>query len=213
MAVTSTSGSAPKRLYPYGPVFAQLIGYSSVQFGKAGLEKAYDEELNGLRGSWMQSLEVRWGETGLHGNNLYLTVDPVLQQRAMELLSPYKGAAVVLNPQTGAVLALASNPSFDPNLVETQWDAIRNDPGQPLFDRAIQGLYPPGSTMKIVTASLGLSKFPGLGDESYDCTGQITVQGSVLRCPEVHGIVDLSSALAVSCNCYFRDSGAAPGVR
>lgn len=207
LAESTGTGDNQRRSYPFGPLYAQLVGYNSRRLGKTGLEKAYDAELLGLEGSWMQGLEVRWGGTGLRGNNLYLTVDHPLQQRAMELLAPYKGAAVVLDPRTGAVLALASSPSFDPNQVESQWGAIRDDPGRPLLDRAIQGLYPPGSTMKIVTASLGLARYPGLGAESYNCTGQIAVQGRVLKCPQAHGTVDLNSALAVSCNCYFATLG------
>ena len=149
----------------------------------------------------MKRLSVRWGLKGVRGNDLYLTIDNRLQQRAWDLLSPYTGAAVVLNPQTGEILALVSTPSFDPNQqsLESQWDKTSTDPGRPLLDRATQGLYPPGSTMKIVTASIGLTKDPGLLKETYDCTGEITIQ--------VHGVVDLNSALAVSCDTYFAHLG------
>ena len=163
----------------------------------------------GLKGSLVKRLEVRWGVKGVRGNNLYLTIDNRLQQQAWSLLPPYTGAAVVLNPRTGEILALVSTPSFDPNLqsLESQWDQTSTDPGRPLLDRATQGLYPPGSTMKIVTASVGLAKDPGLPKETYDCTGEITIQGRVLHDLAAHGVVDLDSALAVSCDTYFAHLG------
>ena len=200
--------------YPYGPLYAHIIGYDDRRLGKTGLEKAYDAELLGLKGSLVKRLSVRWGIKGTRGNNLYLTIDNRLQQRAWDLLSPYTGAAVVLNPKTGEILALVSTPSFDPNLqsLESQWDRISTDPGRPLLDRATQGLYPPGSTMKIVTASIGLAKDPGLLQETYDCTGEITIQGRVLHCWGVHGVVDLDSALAVSCDTYFAHLGLSIGA-
>ena len=209
LAVEAAAGEQKSRSYPFGPVYSHIVGYSSRRLGKTGLERTYDGELIGLRGSLLESLEVRWGVKGLRGNDLYLTIDNNLQQKAWSLLSRYTGAAVVLNPQTGEILALASNPGFDPNLqsLESQWDITRTDPRQPLLDRATQGLYPPGSTMKIITASLGLDKYPGLGAETYDCKGEIQVQGRVLKDLGVHGVVNLNRALAVSCNSYFATLG------
>jgi peptidoglycan glycosyltransferase len=209
LAVSTGSGDQNNRSYPFGPLYAHIIGYDSRRLGKTGLEKAYDAELLGLKGSLVERLSVRWGLKGVRGNDLYLTIDNRLQQRAWDLLSPYTGAAVVLNPQTGEILALVSTPSFDPNeqSLENQWDKTSTDPGRPLLDRATQGLYPPGSTMKIVTASIGLVKDPGLPNETYDCTGEITIQGRVLHCWGVHGVVDLNSALAVSCDTYFAHLG------
>jgi peptidoglycan glycosyltransferase len=209
LAVSTGSGDQNNRSYPFGPLYAHIIGYDSRRLGKTGLEKAYDAELLGLKGSLVERLSAHWGIKGTRGNDLYLTIDNRLQQRAWDLLSPYTGAAVVLNPQTGEILALVSTPSFDPNeqSLESQWDKTSTDPGRLLLDRATQGLYPPGSTMKIVTASIGLVKDPGLPNETYDCTGEITIQGRVLHCWGVHGVVDLNSALAVSCDTYFAHLG------
>jgi peptidoglycan glycosyltransferase len=209
LAIDTVSGEQKDRIYPLGAAYAHIVGYSDRRLGKTGLERAYDGELMGLRGSLVKSLEVRWGIEGQRGNDLYLTIDNRLQQRAYELLAPYAGAAVVLNPQTGAILALASTPSFDPNSwsLESRWNAIRTDPGQPLLARATQGLYPPGSAMKIVTGALGLSELPGLAGESYDCAGEIQVQGRILKDTRAHGNVDFNSALAVSCNTYFGTLG------
>jgi peptidoglycan glycosyltransferase len=209
LAVSTVSGDQNVRSYPFGPLYAHIIGYDSRRLGKTGLEKAYDAELLGLKGSLVERLSARWGIKGTRGNDLYLTIDNSLQQKAWDLLSPYTGAAVVLNPQTGEILALVSTPSFDPNEqdLENQWSQTSTDPGRPLLDRATQGLYPPGSTMKIVTASIGLTKDPGLPEETWDCTGAITIQGRVLHCWGVHGVVDLYSALAVSCDTYFAHLG------
>ena len=116
LAVDTVSGDQKSRSYPFGPLYAHIIGYDSRRLGKTGLEKAYDAELLGLRGSLVKRLSARWGLKGTRGNDLYLTIDNRLQQKAWDLLSPYTGAAVVLNPQTGEILALVSTPSFDPNV-------------------------------------------------------------------------------------------------
>lgn len=197
------------RKYYYGSAYAHIIGYESKRLGKTGLESSYDEQLLGLKGSLKKSLEVRWGVRGLRGNDLFLTIDHGLQLKAWELLSPYRGAAVVLNPKTGEILALVSSPSFDPDplSLEKNWDKIKGDPGYPLLNRATMGLYPPGSILKIVTASIGLKRFPGLENEDYDCHGEIKIDGRVLRDLRPHGLVDLKRALAVSCNSYFANLG------
>jgi peptidoglycan glycosyltransferase len=214
LAVDIVEGDQKNRSYPFGPLYAHIIGYDSRRLGKTGLEKAYDAELLGLKGSLVKRLSAYWGLKGTRGNDLYLTIDNRLQQRAWNLLSPYTGAAVALNPQTGEILALVSTPSFDPNEqnLESQWDKTSIDPGRPLLDRATQGLYPPGSTMKIVTAALGLEKDPGLPAETWDCTGEITIQGRVLHCWGIHGVVALDSAMAVSCDTYFAHLGLSIGT-
>jgi peptidoglycan glycosyltransferase len=198
-----------QRSYLYPKVYSCLLGYESRRLGKTGLEKVYDDQLLGLKGSLRKSLEVRWNLGRHRGNDLYLTIDHQIQERAWELLSPYTGAAVVLDPRSGRILAMVSTPGFDPNPVflEKNWEQIRNDPQHPLLNRATQGLYPPGSIMKIVTAAIGVQKFPQLTEEIYNCRGEITVKGRVLKDLRVHGNVDLNHALAVSCNSYFATLG------
>ena len=104
---------------------------------------------------------------------------------------------------------MVSSPSFDPNKnnLDENWDQLRQDDDHPLLSRSCQGLYPPGSIMKIVTAAVGLGKFPQLGNEYYDCQGQLTIEGRVLPDLRVHGRVDLEKALAKSCNSYFANLG------
>lgn len=209
LAENVPEGDHYRRRYLYPQAYSHLIGYESRTLGKTGLEAAYDEELLGLRGSLRKALEVRWGLRSHQGNDIYLTIDHRLQERAWELLSPYPGAAVVLDPRSGEILAMVSTPGFDsnPDSLQKQWEKIKNDARHPLLNRATQGLYPPGSTMKIVTAALGLNKFPHLGEEIYNCRGEVTIQGRVLKDLQVHGNVDLNRALAVSCNSFFAGLG------
>jgi peptidoglycan glycosyltransferase len=209
IAESIIEGDNINRKYYYPQQYAHLTGYHSRRLGKTGLERAYDEELLGQKGYAQRNLEARFGIDRTEGENIYLTIDHKLQMKAWELLSPYKGAAVVLDPRNGEILAMVSSPSFDPNIdtLEKNWDQLRQDNGQPLFDRSSQGLYPPGSTMKIVTAAIGLDKFPQLENEHFDCQGAITIQGRVLHDLRAHGRVDLKRALAISCNSYFANLG------
>ncbi len=202
------------RKYYFGRIYAHITGYESRRLGKTGLESSYDSQLLGLKGSLKKSLEVRWGVKGIRGNDLYLTIDHQLQLKAWDLLSPYTGAAVVLNPKTGEILALVSSPSFDPDplYLEKNWETVKREPGHPLVNRATVGLYPPGSTLKIVTAAIGLKKFPGIESYVYDCSGEIKIRGRILKDLRAHGLVNLKRALAVSCNSYFANLGLRVGA-
>lgn len=209
IAGTIIEGDKNKRIYYYPQQYAHLTGYHSQILGKSGLERTYDEELLGLQGHAFKNLEARWGLEKAEGDNLYLTIDHQLQMKAYELMSAYKGAAVVLDPRTGEILAMVSTPSYDPNndSLEKSWDKLRENESRPLWNRATQGLYPPGSTMKIVTAAIGLKKYPQLQDVTFNCQGQLTIEGRVLHDLRAHGAVTLKRALAVSCNSYFADLG------
>ncbi|MGB9791157.1 MAG: peptidoglycan D,D-transpeptidase FtsI family protein [Thermacetogeniaceae bacterium] len=209
IAESLPSGGQFVRKYYYGSAYAHIVGYESKRLGKTGVESSYDGQLLGLEGSIKKRLEVRWGVKGVKGNDIVLTVDHLLQLEACRLLSPYRGAAVVLNPKTGEILALASSPSFDPNppCLERNWEKLKGEPDHPLLNRATMGLYPPGSVLKIVTASLGLRRFPGLEGEVYECRGEIKIDGRVLKDLRPHGEVDLKRALALSCNSYFVELG------
>lgn len=202
-------GDTVNRKYYYPQQYAHLTGYHSRLLGKTGLESAYDDELLGIKGNTKRNLEARWGINRTEGDDIYLTIDHDLQMKAWELLSSYKGAVVVLDPRNGEILAMVSSPSFDPNEnnLDENWDQLREDDEHPLLSRSCQGLYPPGSIMKIVTAAVGLGKFPQLGSEYFDCQGQLTIEGRVLPDLRAHGSVNLKSALAKSCNSYFANLG------
>jgi peptidoglycan glycosyltransferase len=183
VAVTESKGTA--RRYPAGESFAPVIGYLDAKIGSAGLEARFGAELSGRPPFWA-ALGLNF-PLALQGEDLILTVSGSLQCEAMRLLAGRRGAAVVLEPGTGAVLALASQPSFDPSRLSEQWDSIRQDKAAPLLNRATQGLYPPGSTFKVVTLSAVLSQRPDLAHKKYSCTGQLELPGYTVHCPLPHG--------------------------
>ncbi|MDN5344975.1 MAG: penicillin-binding protein [Clostridia bacterium] len=194
-----------QRQYPLGPAAAQMVGYVSGRLGSSGLEAGRDGDLLGMSG-WQGLLNQGRRVMGLpaRGNDLTLTIDADLQRLAADLLAGRRGAAVALDPRTGAVLALASSPSFDPNLIEEEWSRI-NTPGagSPLLNRALQGLYPPGSIMKLVTATAALEADPGILQEEFFCPGYLEVQGWKLTCPRPHGRINFQQAMMYSCNVTF----------
>src|SRR5438067_7383435 len=143
----------PTRTYPY-PSLGALLGYHSWRYGNAGLEAAYNDHLNGQ--AMLQPVDnpIRrlLGEPVV-GDDLHLTIDARIQQIATDAMGRGPGACIVADPRTGAILALESQPWFDPNRVEDTdyWNAMRARTDSPFSDRAIQSLYPPGSTFKAVT--------------------------------------------------------------
>lgn len=149
------------RDYLYREVLAHLIGYLDVDYqGASGLEKEHDETLCGEDGGELievdtegKKIRVIGRQEPVAGNNLHLTINLDLQKKAYEVLENKKGAVVVSQPETGEILALVSRPSFNPNKISEE---LLNDLNQPLFNRAKNGVYPPGSIFKIVTAAAGL---------------------------------------------------------
>ena len=145
------------REYPQGDLTSPWLGYNSLQYGRAGVERVYNEELSGQSGLlgitsyWDQIL----GKTH-RGADLKLTIDMAVQRAAAEALGDRKGAVVALDPRTGAVLAMVSYPRYDPNELDADWKDLNSDPDKPLLNRAIQGLYPPGSVFKIIVAAAAL---------------------------------------------------------
>ncbi|HBT46970.1 MAG TPA: hypothetical protein DEA73_03675 [Peptococcaceae bacterium] len=204
-ARTYLAGERLQREYPLGAAAAHVVGYASPRLGMTGLEATYNGELLGLTG-W-QGVVNRWREfqNGVRrGNNLVLTLDVSLQRLAFRLLQGYRGAVVALNPKTGEILALVSSPSFEPARIENAWEEL-NDPrqGSPLLNRALQGLYPPGSTLKLITAAAALAKEPGVSQREFHCPGYIEIEGRKLTCPRVHGNINFNEALMFSCNVAF----------
>jgi peptidoglycan glycosyltransferase len=211
------------RYYPYGPAFAHTVGYTHPKFGTTGAEAAATEHLNGAT---PEKLEA-WGELGRHlitqdkrprGQDLTLTLDTELQLTAIRGLGSRRGAAVLLRPSDGALLVLASTPSYDPNRLGPSLfrDGI---PGAPLLNRATQGLYPPGSTFKVVMAALALN---GGFSGTLHCPADGYSTSSHYRKIRDHeyysakragttwkgfGDLDLSTALAKSSNVFFAQLG------
>ena len=194
--------------------------------GKFGVEKAFEKDLRGERGGRQvevnangQVVRVLKTVQARPGLNAFLTIHHDLQRRAEMLLEGVAGAAVAVEPDTGRVLALASNPSFNQNAFTNgmsyeQWDALITNPFRPMENKAIQGEYPPGSTYKIVTALAGLED--GVIDENteVDCYGYHRFGNRIYRCWKRggHGRVDIYRALVESCDVYFYLVGQKLGV-
>ena len=147
-----------KRTYPAGTLAAHVTGYYSVRYGRSGIESAGNDVLAGHRdyASFQDVMDDALGRS-VPGNDIVLTVDSRIQKAAEKALAGHRGAVVAIDPTTGAVLAMASSPSFTPQNVDRDWATLSKDAASPLVDRAISSVYPPGSTFKVVTLTKTLS--------------------------------------------------------
>jgi len=204
-----------QRVYPLGLDYAHITGFFSFIYGTWALENAYDSYLAGTDSSqWMNSLIAAWGGQTPVGASVQTTIDPVLQQTAMAQLGSAQGAIVVLDPKTGAIRALASTPSYDPNGLASHdfpsqpevWTDLIDDPAQPLSNRAAGQVYPPGSTAKLITAAAAL-KAGYTADSLIDTPSSIQLPNSNNWLPNAspcgNGQQTLAFALAMSCNTSF----------
>jgi peptidoglycan glycosyltransferase len=209
------------REYSDGEVYAPATGYYSV-YGATGIEKAENELLTGNDDRlFVDRLTTLFSGQQPQGGNVILTLDPDAQRAAYEGLAGQQGAVAAINPQTGAILALASSPSFDPNLlashdpavVTKNYDRLRKDPQGPLLNRPIQQVYPPGSLFKVVVAAAALSsgdyqpntEIPG--PALFDMPDSSNTIGNYFDGPCLDGTVTLTEALAISCNTAFAKVG------
>lgn len=189
------------RYYNYGKTSATVTGYNSKTYGKTGLEKSYNKELLNLADhntSNFRKLVMKNDK----GNDLHLTLDQNIQNLTYNYMSNYVGACVVMNPKTGEILSLVSNPTFDPNSVDYDWDNLLANTNGPLVNRTTTGLYRPGSTFKIVTANAILEHKI---DQNYEDTGSELIQNFEIKNfdNQVFGMLDLRSAIIYSSNTYF----------
>ncbi len=193
------------RKYNRSRMAAHITGYSSK--GKTGVEAAENFELQKVHNEILQRIEYILTGEPIKGNDVILTVDMDIQSVAGNLLGNKKGAVVVMEPSTGRVLALQAYPDFDPNTVAQNWESLKDDPDSALVNRSTQGLYPPGSTFKIVTALAALEYYDGWQNFTYECKGEAVFENKVIHCYNntVHGTVDMKKAIATSCNCYFAE--------
>jgi len=193
-----------ERFYPLDNLFAHTAGFSGMS--RAGLELSRNFEMYRLNlNLWQRISHIIFGEP-LLANSIVTTFDYELQSLIYNALGNRKGAVVVMHPNTGAIMAMVSTPSFNPNYVDTLWQQLSMDTeNAPLVNRATQGLYPPGSTFKIVTALAALRYDSELIDFMLYCTGTHTFGNYSINCAfgNTHGNVDMRRAMAVSCNGYF----------
>ena len=195
------------REYPYGNMFAHVVGYS-VQ-GKSGLESVENFELLTSNAFFLEKIKNEFQDKKNMGDSVVTTLNLELQEAAYDALGNYKGAVVVMEPITGKILAMVSKPDFDPNTVAENWDFLNTDQDSVLLNRATQGQYAPGSTFKVVTALEYMRENPDYENYGYNCTGAIEKDGVTIRCynGHVHGQVGFQDSLAYSCNTSFSNIG------
>ena len=193
------------------PDLSPLIGYSSARFGQTGIEKSYNDQLSGSAGDLEQALTELLLERPRAGDTLTLSIDTKLQQVADQALGDAAGAAILMKPQTGEILAMASKPFFDANRLETDMPQLQNNATAPLVERASQGLYPPGSVFKLLTVSALLASGVAQPDTRINQLGDtfvvdgFTVRGS--NQPRGLSNPTLTQAAQYSCNPCFAQLG------
>jgi len=186
---------------------AQTIGYLSTRYGLDGLESSYNSYLSGFQGK--DPVTAIWSDvtrSPLQGDDLVLTIDPSLQRVAADALGQRRGAVVVLDVATGAVRAVVSAPGYDPNQIDSLGAALLQDHDDPLLNRATQGLYPPGSTYKTVTATAALDSGVVRPSDVYRCVDGVVVRGFTIACtnaPPGQTEWDFLHAYAYSINSTF----------
>ncbi|MBI5450449.1 MAG: penicillin-binding protein 2 [Gammaproteobacteria bacterium] len=227
------------RHYPFGGLASHTVGYVSrldeedlkvldapnyraTRFiGKAGIEKFYEGVLHGTTGynhaetnAAGRSLQILKRDLPTPGQNLYLTVDSRLQQIAETAMGGFRGGVIAIDPRNGDVLVMASMPTFDPNLFAAGIDSktyhdLQASPDIPLYNRALQGRYPPGSTLKPFIGLAGLENNSAKVEGATFCPGWYTLKGDSHRYrdwkKEGHGYMTLDSAITQSCDIYFYD--------
>ncbi len=223
------------RVYSSGELTAHVVGrvsrvdrsdlekvdasrYRAIRYiGKYGVEQAQEDLLVGRTGyqhvetnAHGQKIRTLTTQTPRSGHDIYLTIDSQMQKVAFDAMGDHTGAVVAMEPKTGKILAMVSKPSFDPNVFGLDGDSdnrsrLLKDPSSPLLNRALQGNYSPGSTIK---PFMGLALYENsLADQSYHCNGEFRLPGvkKPFRCwkKSGHGKVDLRKAIAESCDVYF----------
>lgn len=228
----------PIRYSPSGVHLSQVLGYvreigkddllrveglgykKGDLIGWRGVERQYESILRGTRGYTYIQVDALGREIGRlrdrqnlppqPGNDLYLTIDRDLQLLVESLMENRKGAAIVLDANTGEILSMVSKPDYPPEVfsgvISTElWNKLRTDPDQPLYNRATQGTYPPGSTFKIIAVLTALEKKAVEPNWSVFCSGQYRLGRRIFKCWEAkgHGRMNLHDAIVHSCNVYF----------
>jgi penicillin-binding protein A len=198
------------RRYPEGALFGHPIGYSFVEEGDTEFEQFHNEELVGEEGEFVSIVDELLGHRQ-EGNDIVTNIDADAQRTAAAALQEVGfGAVVAIEPSTGAVKAMASNPSFDPNRIPFDLEQMnRNEIETPLLNRATQGLYPPGSTFKVVTAAAGLDSGAITPETTIDAPGTLEVEGTPLANDfnqDFFG-AGLDTALTNSVNTWFGQLG------
>jgi len=232
----------PRRSYPQGPLLAHVIGYVAEanedemnndpelslgdSVGKKGIEYTMEKRLRGKKGLRQVDVDAAGRQLGANmlippqvGSDVRLSIDLELQGFIDEQMKEHVGSVIVLETDTGQVLALVSKPSFDNNLFvsglsHSDWAIMRDDPAHPLQNRAIQSAYPPGSVFKLVVAGCALTERVATPGDRVFCPGGFQLGNRLFRCWERrgHGVVDMNRGLVESCDTFFYTMGDKLGV-
>ena len=207
--LATTVTDTDERRYPFGEVFAHAVGYAS--HGRMGVEQSANMFLVSSNISLGNKLQNDLADEKHMGNTVVTTFDTKLQQIAYNALGLYSGAVIVTEPSSGRILAMVSKPDFDPNAISVIWDDILADTtSSVLLNRVTQGLYPPGSTFKILTALEYIRENPESYKEyQFQCTGKFSDGTNTINCfhGTNHGAVDFTKSFAKSCNSSFANIG------
>lgn len=233
-----------RRIYPAGALAANITGYvgeisendlktsppgvyvGGDLVGRSGVERYFEDTLRGeageeaievnARGRKVRTIDLR---PSVKGQDIHLTVDMGAQKLATELLSGYKGAVIAMDVKTGAILVLASSPTYDNNplawgVSAKEWREITEDPDKPMLDRAIAGVYPPASTFKSIVALAALEEGVITPETTFFCPGALKLPSRTFRCwkRSGHGSLTLTGALQNSCDVYFYQVGMKVGI-
>ena len=236
-----------QRKYLYGSIASHLLGYvgridkkdlervdkleyvGTTHIGKSGIEKFYENRLHGKAGYELKEVDAHGkpqikldDKAPIAGEDLFLSIDLELQIKAEELLKEHNGAVVAIDPRNGEVLAMASMPAYDSNLFVNgisyrDYNALRDNPDRPLYNRALQGSYPPGSTIKPMAALSGLNAGVVSPVSSIYAKGFYQIPGNRhrFRCwkKSGHGHISLNRAIYQSCDVYFYDLAFRMGIK
>ena len=201
------SDGTENRIYPFDCTFSHVLGYAD--YGKTGIESLGNFQLLTSNAYFIERfINELQGEKNI-GDSLVTTLDVDLQTAAHDALGTREGAVIVIEPSTGNVRALVSKPDYDPGTVAENWEELSTSEDSILLNRAMQGLYPPGSIFKTVTLLEYLREHNMDEDFSFTCTGSVGVGNSSISCyhGNAHGDLDLKEAFAKSCNSAFADMG------
>lgn len=231
------------RYYPFGDIFAHVIGYVSAvgendakddpllevpgfKIGKSGVERLFEKQLRGKSGNLklevnavgriMKEIER---VDGIAGDKIDLSLDVRLQKKAYELLGEESGAIVMMNVNTGEFLAFASAPAFDPNMFSAglsndDWKILSGNEKKPLLNKAVSGMYSPGSTFKMIVGLAALESGVSVPKTRVPCTGKMMLGNHTFHCWKDlgHGYVDMVQALQHSCDIFFYELGQKLGI-
>lgn len=206
-----TKNNQYKRKYNGGAATAHVLGYYDPQYGISGLENLYDRYLSSnISSSFLAWVGNGFKEVDKKGDDVHTTLDYALQQTAYNALGSSRGSVVVLKVDTGEILAMVSKPSFDPNHLSRDWESLNSNKQRPLLNRSVSGLYPPGSTFKVITGISALENIEGIGEETFNDEGKLVIgedytlsndKGKAL------GKINFEQAMIKSSNVFFGDLG------